>query len=78
MVRGGVIYCIFSDQLGSPIIVFNTSTGAIAEQTSYGGLLPLAREAPAVLPDDWTAYAEAVIRAVGPERGMNRRIHQAR
>jgi RHS repeat-associated protein len=35
MVRGGVTYRIFADQLGSPVIVVNTSTGAIAEQISY-------------------------------------------
>lgn len=36
MVSGGVTYRIFSDQLGSPVLVVNTSTGAIAEQISYG------------------------------------------
>jgi RHS repeat-associated protein len=35
MVSGGVTYRIFSDQLGSPRLVVNTSTGAIAEQISY-------------------------------------------
>jgi RHS repeat-associated protein len=35
MVTGGVTYRIFSDQLGSPRLVVNTSTGAITEQISY-------------------------------------------
>jgi RHS repeat-associated protein len=35
MLSGGVTYRIFSDQLGSPRLVVNTSTGAIAEQIDY-------------------------------------------
>jgi RHS repeat-associated protein len=35
MVSGGVTYRIFSDQLGSPRLVVNTSTGAITEQINY-------------------------------------------
>jgi RHS repeat-associated protein len=35
MVSGGATYRIFSDQLGSPVLVINTSTGAIAEQIAY-------------------------------------------
>jgi RHS repeat-associated protein len=35
MISGGVTYRIFSDQLGSPRFVVNTSTGAIAEQITY-------------------------------------------
>jgi RHS repeat-associated protein len=35
MLRGGVTYRIFSDQLGSPELVVNTATGAIAEQITY-------------------------------------------
>lgn len=35
MIAGGVTYRIFSDQLGSPRLVVNTSTGAIAEQITY-------------------------------------------
>jgi len=35
MVQGGVTYRIFSDQLGSPRLVVNTSTGAIGEQIDY-------------------------------------------
>jgi RHS repeat-associated protein len=35
MISGGVTYRIFSDPLGSPLLVVNTSTGAIAEQITY-------------------------------------------
>jgi len=35
MISGGVTYRIFSDHLGSPLLVVNSSTGAIAEQISY-------------------------------------------
>ncbi len=35
MLNGGITYRIFSDQLGSPRLVVNTSTGAIAEKISY-------------------------------------------
>ena len=35
MVNAGVTYRIFSDRLGSPVLVVNTSTGAIAEQIAY-------------------------------------------
>ena len=35
MVTGGVSYRIFSDQLGSPRLVVNSSTGAITEQINY-------------------------------------------
>jgi RHS repeat-associated protein len=35
MLSGGVTYRIFSDQLGSPRLVVNTSTGAITEQINY-------------------------------------------
>jgi RHS repeat-associated protein len=35
MVTGGVTYRIISDQLGSPRLVVNTATGAIAEQMNY-------------------------------------------
>lgn len=35
MVTGGVTYRIFSDHLGSPVLVVNTATGAVAEQISY-------------------------------------------
>lgn len=35
MVSGGVTYRIFSDQLGSPVLVVNTTSGAVAEQITY-------------------------------------------
>jgi RHS repeat-associated protein len=35
MISGSVIYRIFSDQLGSPVLVVNASTGAVAEQIAY-------------------------------------------
>jgi RHS repeat-associated protein len=35
MVQGGVTYRIFSDHLGSPRLLVNTLTGAIAEQITY-------------------------------------------
>jgi len=35
MITGGVAYHIFSDQLGSPVLVVNASSGAIAEQITY-------------------------------------------
>jgi RHS repeat-associated protein len=35
MIQGGVTYRIFSDQLGSPRLVVNAATGAIAEQITY-------------------------------------------
>ncbi len=35
MISGGVTYRIITDHLGSPRLVVNTSTGAIAEQISY-------------------------------------------
>ena len=35
MMSGGVTYRIFSDHQGSPLLVVNTSTGAVAEQITY-------------------------------------------
>jgi RHS repeat-associated protein len=35
MVKGGIKYRIFSDQLGSPRLVVNASTGAVAEEIDY-------------------------------------------
>jgi RHS repeat-associated protein len=35
MLNGGVTYRIFTDQLGSPRLVVNTSTGAVTEQIDY-------------------------------------------
>jgi RHS repeat-associated protein len=36
MVRNGVAYRILTDQLGSPILIVNATTGEIAEQIDYG------------------------------------------
>jgi len=35
IVKGGVEYRVISDQVGSPVLIVNASTGAIAEQISY-------------------------------------------
>jgi RHS repeat-associated protein len=35
MIQGGVTYRVFSDQLGSPRLVVNTSTGVVAEEIDY-------------------------------------------
>jgi RHS repeat-associated protein len=35
MIKGGVTYRIISDQLGSPVEVINTATGAVVEQITY-------------------------------------------
>ena len=35
MISGGTTYRIFSDQLGSPVLVVNAATGAIIEQITY-------------------------------------------
>jgi hypothetical protein len=51
---------------------------AVLAYAAYRGLLQLAHEAPSVLPDDWTAYTEAVLRAVGPAPGVKRKTRQAR
>ena len=35
ILRDGVEYRVISDQVGSPVLIMNASTGAIAEQISY-------------------------------------------
>jgi RHS repeat-associated protein len=35
MINGGVSYRIFSDHLGSPVLIVNAATGAIVEQIAY-------------------------------------------
>ena len=62
-------------ELGLP--VSQARVKAVLAYAAYRGLLQLAREAPAVLPDDWPAYAEAVVQAVGPAPGVKRRPRQA-
>lgn len=39
---------------------------AVLTYAAYRGLLQLAHEAPTVLPDDWSTYAETVRQALGP------------
>ena len=35
ILKGGVEYRVISDQVGSPVLIVNASTGAIAKQISY-------------------------------------------
>src|SRR5262249_47201152 len=35
MVKGGIIYRIFHDQLGSPIFIVDTTSGRVVEEISY-------------------------------------------
>lgn len=35
IIKGGVEYKVIADQVGSPVLIVNASTGAIAEQISY-------------------------------------------
>lgn len=49
---------------------------AVLAYAAYRGLLQLAHEAPAVLPDDWSSYAEAVMLALGPAPRVKRRPRQ--
>ena len=35
IIKGGVEYRVISDQIGSPVLIVNATTGAIAEQISY-------------------------------------------
>ena len=43
---------------------------AVLAYAAYRGLL--AHEAPAVLPDDWSSYADAVLQALGPAPRVKR------
>jgi AcrR family transcriptional regulator len=49
---------------------------AVLAYAAYRGLLQLAHEAPAVLPDDWPSYAEEVFRALNPAPRVKRRPRQ--
>jgi hypothetical protein len=49
---------------------------AVLAYSAYRGLLQLAHEAPAVLPDDWPLYAEGVLRALGPAPKVKRKPRQ--
>ena len=46
---------------------------AVLAYATYRGLLQLAHEAPAVLPEDWSSYAKAVLLALGPPPRVKRR-----
>ena len=35
IIKGGVEYRVISDRVGSPVLIVNTATGAIAEQITY-------------------------------------------
>lgn len=48
---------------------------AVLAYAAYRGLLQLAHEAPGVLPDDWAAYGETVLAAVGPR--VKRKVRKA-
>ena len=49
---------------------------AVLAYAAYRGLLQLAHEAPAVLPDDWSAYAESVLEALCPAQPPKKRPRQ--
>ncbi len=49
---------------------------AVLAYAAYRGLLQLAHEAPAGLPDDWHLYAETVLKALGPAPSVKRRPRQ--
>ncbi len=49
---------------------------AVLVYAAYRGLLQLAHEAPAVLPDDWPAYSETVLNALGPPPRVKRSPRQ--
>ncbi len=57
-------------ELGLP--VRQAKVKAVLAYAAYRGLLQLAHEAPAVLPDDWSLYAEAVLGAMGPPQRVKR------
>jgi AcrR family transcriptional regulator len=45
---------------------------AVLVYSAYRGLLQLAHEAPAMLPEDWPLYAEVVLEALGPAPRVKR------
>ncbi len=51
-------------ELGLPVP--QAKAKAVLAYAAYRGLLQLAHEAPAVLPEDWPSYAEAVLQALDP------------
>jgi AcrR family transcriptional regulator len=48
-------------------------SAAVLAYAAYRGLLQLAHEAPTVLPDDWSSYADAVRQALGPAPRMEQK-----
>ena len=50
---------------------------AVLAYAAYRGLLQLAHEAPAALPDDWAAYVKAVLMALDPPRPVKPRPRKA-
>jgi len=46
---------------------------AVLAYAAYRGLLQIAREAPGVLPDDWSSYADVVLQTLGPPLHVKRR-----
>jgi AcrR family transcriptional regulator len=58
-------------ELGFPLT--QAKAKAVLAYAAYRGLLQLAHEAPAVLPDDWSSYVEAVLQALGPAPRVQRR-----
>jgi AcrR family transcriptional regulator len=61
-------------ELGLP--VSQAKAKAVLAYAAYRGLLQLAHEAPAVLPEDWSSYVEAVLQALGPAPPVKRRLRQ--
>lgn len=59
-------------ELGLPIS--QAKAKAVLAYAAYRGLLQLAHEAPTVLPDDWSSYAEAVLEALGPTPRRKRKL----
>jgi AcrR family transcriptional regulator len=50
---------------------------AVLAYAAYRGLLQLAHEAPAVLPDEWSLYAAEVLQALGPDPRVKRGPRQS-
>jgi AcrR family transcriptional regulator len=61
-------------ELGLPVT--QAKAKAVLTYAAYRGLLQLAHEAPAVLPDDWSSYSDAVLQALGPASRVKRRPRQ--
>jgi AcrR family transcriptional regulator len=61
-------------ELGLP--VSQAKAKAVLAYAAYRGLLQLAHEVPAVVSDDWSSYADAVLQALGPAPRVKRRPQQ--